>query len=70
MLADAMRSADGTEPGADRGSHAGSPRGVVVATGCNLSTGFARPGELARVQWRHPLASAHGSVPNCSDVRC
>ena len=24
-----------TEPGADRGPHAGSPRGVVVATGSN-----------------------------------
>jgi len=27
-----------TEPGADRGPHAGSPRGVVVATGSKHST--------------------------------
>jgi hypothetical protein len=27
-----------TEPRADRGPHAGNPRGVVVATGCYHST--------------------------------
>ena len=29
-----------TEPGADRGRRAGSPRGVVVATGSNTHLGL------------------------------
>src|SRR5204862_5832128 len=36
-------------PGADRGPHAGSPRGVVVATG-----------SLTQLEWQHPLAIARG----------
>jgi two-component system nitrogen regulation sensor histidine kinase NtrY len=33
-----LNGVNGSEPGADRGSHAGSPRGVVDATGYNSST--------------------------------
>jgi hypothetical protein len=34
--------ASGTEPGADRGPQAGSPLGVVDATGFKHSTGYHR----------------------------
>src|SRR5229473_662038 len=39
-----------SEPGADRGPRAGSPRGVVVATGSEN-----------QVEWHDPLATARGS---------
>src|SRR6266404_2178558 len=44
-----------SEPGADRGSRAGSPRGVVVATGSH-----------AQVAQHDPLATARGSDTNAT----
>ncbi len=36
-----LRQTEVSEPGADRGPRAGSPRGVVVATGSNSQVDFA-----------------------------
>ncbi len=41
-----------TEPGVDRGPRAGSPLGVVDATGSD-----------AQLEWQDPVATAPGSVP-------
>jgi hypothetical protein len=46
---------NGTEPGADRGPRAGSPRGVVDATGSKT-----------QLEGQHPVATAPGSLPRLS----
>jgi two-component system nitrogen regulation sensor histidine kinase NtrY len=38
---------NGSEPGADRGPHAGSPRGVVDATGYSCSSGTSESGSVS-----------------------
>jgi hypothetical protein len=55
-----------TEPGADRGPQAGSPPGVVDATGSDAQLEWQDPvatGSDARLEWQDPVATAPGSVP-------
>jgi len=48
----------GTEPGADRGSQAGNPLGVVDATGSNAQPKMKKDSLTLEVECWHPVGTA------------